>query len=71
MMTADAGVEKVDADDDTYYNEYHQSHPLYQNSIQIHDIWQEFKVRFTIFDPLYKPDDEMWLKPNPDSGITA
>ena len=38
--------------------------------IYIQDVWQEYKIRFTIFDPLYEPGDEMFLSPNPDSGLS-
>ena len=71
MMTSDIDCEKQDMDPVETPSGRAYYPPSYINSIQIHDIWQEFKVRFTIYDPLYQPEDEMWLKPNPDSGITA
>jgi len=38
--------------------------------IYIQDVWEEYKIRFTIFDPLYEKGDQMFLSPNPDSGIS-
>lgn len=35
------------------------------------DEWEQYKVRFTLFDPLYLQGDEMWMKPNPLSQLEA
>lgn len=32
--------------------------------VQTDDIWEKYKIRFTVFDPQDQPDDEMWLHPD-------
>lgn len=37
--------------------------------ILLNDDWEQFKVRFTLFDPKYEIGDEMWLIPDSLSGL--
>ena len=37
----------------------------------IHDVWEEYKIRFTVFDPLYERGDQMLLIPGAGSGLHA
>ena len=37
----------------------------------IHDVWEEYKIRFTLFDPLYERGDQMTLIPGAGSGFNA
>ena len=32
-------------------------------------MWQEYNIRFTLYDPLYENGDQMFLVPNPGSGL--
>ena len=40
-------------------------------NIHIEDIWEQFKIRFTLFDPLYEEGDQMWMKPDSKSGYQS
>ena len=38
-------------------------------SVIAQDVWETYTLRFTVFDPLYKSGDEMWLEPEAGSGL--
>lgn len=37
--------------------------------VTLNDQWEEYKIRFTVFDPWYEPGDELWFTPNNKSGL--
>lgn len=39
--------------------------------IYIHDVWETYNIRFTLFDPLYEHGDMMFMVPNPGSGLNS
>lgn len=39
--------------------------------IFISDVWEEYKLRFTLYDPLYERGDQMVMIPNEGSGLSA
>ena len=40
-------------------------------AISLYDVWESYKIRFTLFDPLYSQNDEMWLQTSIESGMNA
>lgn len=40
-------------------------------NIFITDVWEEYKLRFTLFDPLYERGDQMVLCPSKESGLNT
>ena len=35
--------------------------------VDLDDVWEKYNIRFTVFDPLYRQNDEMFLQPSADS----
>ena len=47
------------------------STPNAPKHVFVHDVWEEYKIRFTIFDPLYEKGDQMMLIPEAGSGLSS
>jgi len=64
----EAGINRI-ADLETLPHEM-SSTPNGPKHVFIHDVWEEYKIRFTLFDPLYERGDQMVLIPEAGSGLS-